>query len=160
MKLYVIRHAIAADATPGTSDDERELTDEGRERFEDGVRGLDRLEVRFDVILHSPLLRAVQTAELLVPLLDDDGETRVALELAQAPSNALLGLLERESTAVVGHEPWLSELIAWLVTERRDLANGFELKKGSVAVLEGEPKPGGMTLLAFYPPSALRELGN
>lgn len=159
MILYVIRHAIAVEAGEGMNDDERPLSDEGRERFEDGVRGLDRLEVRFDVVLHSPLLRAVETAELLVPLLDDAGETRVSLELAQAPSKGLLALLERENTAIVGHEPWLSDLVAWLVTGKRELATGFELKKGAVAVLEGEPRPGGMAVIAVYPPSVLRELG-
>jgi phosphohistidine phosphatase len=160
MKLYVIRHAIALDAAEGMRDEERPLTDEGRERFADGVRGLERLDVRFDLVLHSPLLRAAETAELLVPLLDDDGGTLVTAELAQAPTPALLELLTAAEVAVVGHEPWLSELIAWLVTQRRELATGFELKKGAVAVLEGEPRPGGMALLAFYPPGALRELGD
>lgn len=155
MELYLIRHAIALDAEPGQSDDARPLSEEGIQKFTEVVRGLKRLGVRLDRLYHSPKLRAVQTAELLVPLLD--GETEVTPYLATDPSPDLLKSLVGESVGLVGHEPWMSELCAWLLTGRRS-GGHFPFKKGGVAWLEGTPKPGGMKLRGFWAPKVLRGL--
>lgn len=149
MKLYVIRHAIASDRSIDGRDESRALTPEGRERFAQAVAALRDVAVRFDLLLHSPLLRAAQTAELCTPLLD--GRSAVAPELAQSPSAALLRLLRGESVAVVGHEPWQGELVAWLVTGRRELGPRFALEKGAIAALEGLPEPGAMAIEFFAP---------
>jgi len=156
MDLYVVRHAIAAAQSEGVDDAERPLTDAGRERFRRCVEGLDALGVRFERLLHSPLLRAVQTAEELAPLAD--GETVVTPHLASPPSEALLEELEdHPSAAVVGHEPWTGELVSLLLTgEFRRPALDF--KKGGVAWLRGEPRPRGMELVAFLPPRVLVRL--
>ncbi len=117
---------------------------------------LRTLEVRFDKVLHSPKLRAVQTAELLKPLLD--GEMDSTPLLAISPSAAVLEQMSGDVVAVVGHEPHLSTLLAWLVTGEATLGGAFELKKGSVARLEGKPTPAGMRLRALLPPAAMRKL--
>jgi phosphohistidine phosphatase len=156
MRLYLIRHAIAIEATPGQSDDARPLSSEGIEKFKGVVQGLKRLGVGLDRLYHSPKLRAVQTAELLVPLLD--GETEVTPHLAGEPSLELLKTLQGSSVALVGHEPWISDLCAWLMTARRE-GGALPFKKGGVAYLEGTPKPGGMRLLGFWSPRLLRRLG-
>lgn len=152
MKLYVIRHAPAAGQSPDGSDEARALTPEGRARFACVVAALRSLGVRFDLLLHSPLLRAVETAELCTPLLE--GRTAVTAELAQAPSKALLDQLRGVSVAVVGHEPWQSELVAWLVTGEREFGPRFALAKGAVAALGGRAEPGAMSL-DFLAPSEL-----
>jgi phosphohistidine phosphatase len=157
MKLYIIRHATAVDSIAGMPDELRPLTDEGRDEFARVVRGLRALDVRFDRLIHSPLLRALETAELCAPLLL--GESEVTQALAKPPGNELLALLRDNNVALVGHEPWVSELVAWLLTENPALASTFPMKKGAVVELEGEPKPGKMRLVAFYPPSALGEIG-
>jgi phosphohistidine phosphatase len=162
MELWIVRHAIAEDAAPGGGDAARRLTPDGRERFARGVRGLARIGARFDLVLHSPLLRAQETADLLAPVCA--GETRVTAALAREPDEALLARLCGASTALVGHEPWLSQTIAWLVFgwrvyEDAPGASLVELKKGAVARLLGEPRPGAMRLTALYPPAALRALG-
>lgn len=153
MKLFVIRHATAADRSPDGRDESRALTPEGRERFARAVAALRSLGVRFDLLLHSPLLRAVETAELCTPLLT--GRTAVAAELAQAPSKSLLAQLRGESVAVVGHEPWQSELVAWLVTGERELGPRFAFRKGAVAALDGRAEPGAMALEFFASPRLL-----
>ncbi|MDX2003702.1 MAG: phosphohistidine phosphatase SixA [Meiothermus sp.] len=153
MNLYLVRHAAAEDAREGQTDDQRALTGEGIEKFRGVVRGLSRLEVRFDRLYHSPKLRAVQTAELLTGLLE--GESEVTPNLAAPPSPQLLEQLRGERVALVGHEPWLGELCAWLLTGEMGGA-AFAFKKGGVAWLEGSPAPGGMKLLAFLPPKVLR----
>lgn len=163
MELWIVRHAIAEDRSIGGDDPRRALTREGRERFERGVRGLARIGARFDRLLHSPLLRAQETADLLAPLVD--GETEVTRHLACEPDVELLALFARhERAAVVGHEPWLSQLAAWLVLGWRvyqdDPAHQpFEIKKGAALQLSGAPQPGAMRLVAAYPPAALRALG-
>lgn len=153
MDLFLIRHAVAED---GDDDDARPLSAKGDKRFRQVVGGLERLEVRFDHVLHSPKLRAVQTAELLAPLAD--GAFEVTPLLARAPDEKLLARLDGDAVAAVGHEPHLSALLAWLTVGDDALGHAFELKKGAVAHLAGAPVPGGMRLVALYPPSTLREL--
>jgi phosphohistidine phosphatase len=150
MELFLIRHATAAD---GDDDDARALTRKGRERFDEVVALLDALGVRFDRVLHSPKLRAVQTAERLSALVD--GPFEVTNHLVGAPSKALLAACVGDRVALVGHEPRLSALLAWLVTGDAD-GGAFELKKGAVACLAGEPTPGGMTLRWLLPPKVAR----
>ena len=148
-ELFLIRHGIAADAAPGQPDEARPLTDEGRRKMEEVARGLAALDVGFDELAHSPLLRAVQTAECLAELLD--GETRVEPRLAAAPTAELVRAVRGRRAALVGHEPWTSDLLALLVHGAR-----HPFKKGGVAWLEGELAPGGMRLVAFLPPRVTR----
>ena len=171
MDLIVVRHAIAQEGRAGLPDARRALTARGRRRMQRAVVGLQRLGLRFDHILHSPLRRAVQTAALLAPLLRDDGVRSVWAALAHEPSPELLselrgelhgelhGGLRRECVAAVGHEPWTGELVAWLVLGTPQNASAFALRKGGVAWLRGEPEPGGMRLVALLAPSVLRRLG-
>ena len=153
MKLHVIRHAIAADSAE-MADEVRPLTDAGRREFEGVVRGLARMGAGFDLLLHSPLARAVETADLLAPLVR--GERRVSANLAKAPSVELLSELRGESVAIVGHEPWVSELVAWLLVADRRHGPCFALRKGAVAILEGNPRPSDMALVAFCAPAHWR----
>lgn len=157
MKLLVVRHAIAADPVEGQRDSGRPLTAEGRSKFEGVVRGLRRLDVRIDLLLHSPLLRAVETADLMHALVE--GETRVSGLMSRAPSKALLEALDEPRVAVVGHEPYVSELVAWLVTGERQYARAFPFRKGGVAFLEGEAKPGEMFLASLLTPAQMRAIG-
>lgn len=156
MELYLVRHAIAEPFTPGRPDEARALTAKGRLRFRRCVQGLRALDVSFDLLLHSPLLRAVQTAEELAGLVK--GSIEETLHLAQAPSTELLArLVELPSAALVGHEPWMSDLMGLLLVGEGGLAQ-VAFKKGAVAWLRGEPRPGGMELVAFLPPRVLVEL--
>ncbi|MFW5920467.1 MAG: SixA phosphatase family protein [Polyangiales bacterium] len=157
MNLYVVRHAFARAAEPGEDDAERPLTAKGRARFRKEVKAMAALKLSFDRIYHSPWLRAVQTAELLADRLD--GQSVVTPHLAQTPGPALLEELEGQKVAVVGHQPWLGELCAWLVHGDKAPADHWELGKGGLVWLEGEPRPSGMELRALMPPKWLRRLG-
>jgi phosphohistidine phosphatase len=156
MELFVIRHAIAVPGSMLLADADRPLSPKGRARFSQAVMGLQRLKVRFDRLYHSPWLRAAETAELLAPVLD--GKAVCSPALARAPSQALLDALVGERVALVGHEPWMGELVAWLTTGVPD-GSVFAFKRGGIAWLEGQPQPGHMVLQAFLPPKVLRELG-
>ena len=154
MQLYIVRHGIATSTAP--TDAERELTPEGRARFEAGVRGLAALGVRLARVLSSPLLRATQTAELLEPLLD--GPRQISEPLAHEPGLELLEVLANEPTALVGHEPWQSQLAAWLVSGDRR-GSGLGLSPGGVIALEGQAQPRGMHLRGFWSPDDLLAIG-
>ncbi|MEM7244848.1 MAG: histidine phosphatase family protein [Acidobacteriota bacterium] len=154
LELLVVRHAIAEERRPGLDEGDRVLTDDGRERFEREVQALVSTELRLDLVLTSPWVRARQTAELLAPI--TEGEVAETELLLGTPTRQLLELLpDGQRVAVVGHEPWLSELIAALTTGQLELSGAFALKKGGMAWLAGEIATG-MTLKAFLPPKLLR----
>ena len=157
MELFVIRHAIAVPGSMLLADADRPLSPKGRARFSQAVLGLQCLKIRFDQLYHSPWLRAVETAELLAPVLA--GQAVCSPALARAPSQELLEALVGARVALVGHEPWMGELVAWLTTGAPPDGSVFAFKRGGVAWLEGQPQPGRMVLQAFLPPKVLRELG-
>ena len=157
MELLVIRHAIAVPGGMILADADRPLSPQGRARFTQAVMGLQRLGVRCDRLYHSPWLRAVETAELLGPVLA--GEAVCSPALARPPSQGLLDDIVGERVALVGHQPWMGELVTWLTTGTQPDGSGFAFKRGGVAWLEGRPKPGRMALRAFLPPKVLRVLG-
>jgi phosphohistidine phosphatase len=71
----------------------------------------------------------------------------------------LLEMLRGDRIALVGHEPWMGELVAWLTTGTPADGSVFAFKRGGVAWLEGALQPGQMVLQAFLPPKVLRTLG-
>jgi len=64
-RLYVVRHAVAEDQSADGDDRSRRLTGKGRRRFAKLVRRLVRAGLEIDVVATSPLVRTVETAELL-----------------------------------------------------------------------------------------------
>jgi phosphohistidine phosphatase len=161
MRLVIIRHAVAVPrGTPDMPDDERPLTSKGRKRFRRAARGLASVVTRPDVILTSPLPRARQTAEIAAkawgklkpvdaPALA--GGTFEELAVALAPYG------EKDTVAVVGHEPDLSELLARLLGTPH--AERLTFRKGGAALVEVRgPLQDGGTLVWYLPPRLLRML--
>lgn len=165
MELWIVRHARAERRRQDLDDERRALTRRGRREFREAVRGLERLGARFDRVVHSPLLRALETAELLAPLAEaGDDVLAVSSALARAPAEPLLAEISGSArVAVVGHEPWLSQLAGWLVTGWRGFTEDesrswIELEKGGVARLAGRAEPGGMRVVELHRLDTLRAL--
>jgi phosphohistidine phosphatase len=158
MHLFVIRHAAAEDAEPGGDDAARALTAVGKAQLRRVVRGLRALDLRFDRLLTSPWLRATQTAAKLARLAATAPITTELL--TQTPRAELLALIaeHNQTTAVVGHEPWLGELAAWLAFGDTKHGDALEIKKAGVLWLEGTAVPGGMHIRAILPPRLLRAI--
>ncbi len=158
MHVYVIRHAIAEDAAPNQADADRDLTRAGERKFRQVVQGMRALEWRFDRVLASPWLRAARTADLLGPV--SAGAPATTPLLAAAPVPELLAMIAEtgEHVAVVGHEPWLSELVAMLAFGHPHKGEALQLKKGGVVWLDGTAVPGGMMIRAVLPPKISRAL--
>src|SRR2546423_3034516 len=134
MQLYVVRHGIAVESGEGIPDDWRPLTDKGRRRFQKMARAFAKLRPRLDPILTSPLVRAVQTAEILGGA-TDPGEVAVLAELdpkfdVKAVQKAIATRAEKvEAVAIVGHEPQLSSLLAAL---SKVSPADLDLEKGAI----------------------------
>jgi phosphohistidine phosphatase len=159
MHLLVVRHAIAEERRPDLDDADRELTREGMRKAKEAFAGLKRLGVSIDIVLSSPWKRALHTAAILAPLAK--ARPIATPLLCDSPTPALLAQISEhnvDTLAVVGHEPWLGELVAWLAFGDPKLGDQIELKKAAVARLEGTSAPGGMKLRALLPPGVLREL--
>src|SRR5437762_13257084 len=80
MEIYLVRHGIAEEGHEKLRDGSRPLTDKGRRRFQKTARAFGKLGRRLDLILTSPLVRAVQTAEILAGE-TEPGEVAVLAEL-------------------------------------------------------------------------------
>jgi len=125
-------------------------------------RGLRRLGWHFDRVHTSPWARAARTSELLQRLSSSDARTTdstrpiAARRSVVADRRVRVQPHARRATAVVGHQPWLGELVAWLAFGDSRHHDALVLKKAGVAWLEGTPTPGGMSLRALMPPSMLR----
>lgn len=168
MRLVIIRHAIASDrdafaAESGRPDAERPVTPEGRKKMEANARGLRAVVPELDVLATSPFTRARQTAEVLADAYDGLTVTPVPALASGGSRDELLKWLQAqhaEFVALVGHEPDLGALIAWLVTG--DAAPFVTLKKGGACLLacEGPPGPGLAELAWVLTPKLLRRLGN
>ena len=68
-ELLLVRHGIADERSEDLDDAQRSLTPEGRERTSRQLERLLELDLACDLVLSSPLVRARQTAELIVSCL-------------------------------------------------------------------------------------------
>src|SRR5579863_4928565 len=152
MILYVLLHALAEDAAAG-GDEARHLTEVGRQRTLKASAGMRALGLKFDLILTSPLTRAVETAEIVASVYDGLAP-RVVTELAIgiAPGDAIAALApfgRYDSVMIVGHEPQLSALVSILLTGEPD-AMHLRMRKGGCVALElpaSRIQPGAAELL-------------
>ena len=162
MILYLCRHGIAEDAGAGQSDADRALTPEGIKKFRTAAKGFAELEPEVSHILTSPLLRARQTAEILVDALERD-KKKVELVVCNAlgPGANLRGLLGqlhdlRATGAVaVGHEPSMSAFVGELCF---GTAGRCAMKKGAIAAIDLDERQRTGMLLYLLQPGQLRRL--
>jgi phosphohistidine phosphatase len=148
MNLYLLRHGVAAaKGDPAfETDSERPLTKKGAKKFRKAARGIERLGVSFDAILSSPLIRARQTADLLAEALgQESGVDEIpALAPDSSPEQLLAELSSvegKEHVILVGHEPFLGKLAAFLVNGKNNSDSVIPLKKGGICRIEIEALP-------------------
>ena len=123
MKLYFVRHGLAGQSGDYLNDGERPLTEEGKAKTAKVAQRLGQLGVKFDLILTSPLVRAVQTAEILQKAglsskieqfnpLSPNGNIQDWVQWWQKSDYQR----EENAIALVGHEPDLgywTEMLVW-----------------------------------------------
>lgn len=144
MHLYLIRHGIAEDLDPAfdsiASDELRCLTKIGRKKVAQVADRSVELDLKFDLIITSPLVRARQTAEIFI---EKQLSPRLEVSLELKPSGNLPAWLmdwnastetNINNLALVGHEPNLSEWAELLIFGK--VCHQLILKKGGIIGLK------------------------
>jgi phosphohistidine phosphatase len=153
MQLYFLRHGEAD--WPGWTkpDDERPLTDFGKKEVRQVAKFLNRLKVKPDLIVTSPLPRALQTADVAAEQLKTKLRQDEALEPGFGVSE-LRTVLKRHRAKVlmlVGHEPDFSTVISALT------GASLKLSKAGVALVDIDPEAQEGRLLWLFPPKFARK---
>lgn len=159
MKLILIRHADAENNTG--RDFDRKLTEKGVMQSEELASFLKNLKIKPDRILTSPLVRAVQTAQVLQESL----ESEIFLEdknlaCGMTPAD-VCAILENECDGdecviMVGHAPDMGVVAGYLTSMSMDC---FEFKKCGCAIFNlDSPVNGGSVLQCLVSPKYLKAL--
>jgi len=153
MQLYFLRHGEAD--WPGWTkpDDERPLTDYGKKEVRQVAKFLDRLKAKPDLIVSSPLPRALQTAEAAAEQL----KTKLCQDKALEPGFGISELSEvlkrhpSKALMLVGHEPDFSSVISALT------GAFLKMSKAGVALVDIDPETEKGRLLWLFPPKFARK---
>lgn len=142
MNLYLLRHGLAVE--PGehnfTKDSERPLTTKGKDKLAKITDAMRKLDLCFEVILCSPYVRARQTAEIVADA--SDARRRIEITEALTPSGNAKKLIEiinnlvSQEILLVGHEPFMSELISLLIAGTTNVP--IVMKKAGLCKLSAE----------------------
>ncbi|KIF81671.1 SixA phosphatase family protein [Noviherbaspirillum autotrophicum] len=128
MELILWRHAEAEAGDIDQPDAARALTPKGQKQAAKMAEWLDRVLPNTCRVLTSPTTRTVQTASALgrkfkiMPHLGPDSTAEEVLEAAHWPTS-------REPVLIVGHQPFLGQIAALLITGQRD---EWTLRKGAI----------------------------
>lgn len=141
MQIYVVRHGIAIDREDPKSppDPERYLTEEGIQKTKRVAAAVAQLGASADLLLSSPYVRAMQTAEIFAAALDYSKQKIRQTNTLLPGTGALLLFKElaREKHAgtvfVFGHAPQLDDVVSTALNSKHHVAS---LKKAGVALVE------------------------
>jgi len=140
VQIYLLRHGIADDGKPGRPDSERALTTEGRDKLRRVLKRARTADCSPTLILTSPYIRAVQTAEIAADVFGykkDLVKTR-ALVPEASPDDVWEEIrVHRDQAAILlaSHEPLMSTLAAYLL---RSPALQVDMKKGAILRVDTE----------------------
>ena len=158
MQLWLVRHAIAEEPEFAASDFERKLTSKGRKQFRRLADCLAAQGVTPQAILTSPLVRAVETAEILAEAAGMSGaacrrDQRLGPGVTVESVAMLADQQASDCVALVGHEPDMSELVTVLT------GGVVQFSKGAIACIEfaGRVGAGEGCLRWFLVPKLLKD---
>jgi phosphohistidine phosphatase len=127
MTLWLGRHGDAVDADASGSDFNRQLSDLGRFQVRQMAQWLMSREETPQLVLHSPLVRARQTAELIAA--EIPGVVKMAEPLL-APGFSTAELLRRlndsgvQRIVCIGHQPDIGRILEELTGGRMAVSPG------------------------------------
>src|ERR1700691_843440 len=145
MNLYLMRHANAGLSRGNpVLDAKRALIKEGKEQCMLMARVLSALKVQVDVIVASPLKRALQTAQFVGTELRYESKVEVSPALGLNADfatfqNLLAKYADREGVLMVGHNPNLFQFLGRLITGNGGAA--IRMRKGSIARVDMDRHP-------------------
>lgn len=167
MQVLCIRHAAAEEydtfKLTGQPDDQRPLSEVGILKAKKSFQGLSNIIPNIQIITSSPLVRAVQTADLIQQVYPNAyQEVLVALSPAGSFPEILSYLQEHtkpsHTIVLVGHQPNLGELCSWLLSERKGSWLPFKKAGACLLEFEGQIKPGYGILRWMLTPNLLSQL--
>lgn len=116
MELYILRHG---DAEDGSVDRQRQLSDQGRQQVITQAKQHSQSLAAIESVITSPLVRARQTAELVMSQASIHCPTQITdCLLPNARVAEVEQLLEKNNSQrilLVGHLPLLDQLINYFV---------------------------------------------
>ncbi len=145
MILYLMRHANAGLIRDNPAlDAKRSLIKEGKEQCMLMARMLGSLKVQVDLIVSSPLKRALQTAQFVGTELGYDAKVEISPSLGPDGDysdfqNMLAKYSNREGVLAVGHNPNLFQFLGRLITGNGGAA--IRMRKGSIARVDLDRHP-------------------
>ena len=139
MRVLLVRHAEAVDTRSAGTDHDRWLTSAGRQTATRVGSALARLDLSFSCMYTSPLVRAVQTAEILVathPGFEGPLEVLPALSLDEGTTSQALEPIEHagddDLIVMVSHMPKVGVLAGHLA----QLPSAPSFRTASTCLLE------------------------
>ena len=155
MHIYLVQHGAAV---PKDENEERPLSDQGRDDVNKVASFLARSGVSVPRVIHSGKLRAMETALLLSGVIGPGNVVEEA-ETGLAPNDStdlFFAAIEEwtDDSIIVGHLPFMAKLASRLVTGNED-ETVVHFKPGSVACLERGENGGGWTVSWFVRPELL-----
>ena len=159
MDIFILRHGEAGKKiTAGNNNDlGRPLTDAGKDEVTDIANSLKYLGIKFDLIVSSPLKRANQTAAIVAKKfkkekkmenwdeLKPEGNRQELYRKLSSPTQ----FNQSSSVLIVGHEPYLSDMISDIISDGKGGDGHIVLKKAGLARL---------IVTSFTPPNLHGEL--
>src|SRR5271157_6451416 len=139
MDIYFLRHASAGQYDPSKNDEKRAIDKTGEQQSHDVGRALTALDLELDVIISSPLTRAMQTAEIAASELGH--KDKIVIDAALRPEasyeefeDLLARYAKKKAIMVVGHNPSMTDFLHRILSG--DSAEFIDFKKGAVAKVE------------------------
>ena len=142
----MIRHAPAVKLDREIAEDSfRYLSPEGRARSIKIAQKLHKLHISFGLILSSPVVRAVQTAEIFSNIMRHKGDFKTAAELIGGSSfHRFQQLLNRnshyKSIACFGHSPDMNQYSINLIKHNRVRELKLNYENCSVCRINYDPE--------------------
>ncbi|MBV9670628.1 MAG: histidine phosphatase family protein [Acidobacteriales bacterium] len=137
MTIYFLRHASAGETRKDPKKDERRgLDSEGIQQSYQLAKLFFRLDVAPDLIITSPLKRAMQTAAMVANELGYDDKLKIEKTLKPEAKwedfRPMLKSQKGETLIIVGHSPNLSQFIGRMISDAGHRAE-IDLRKGGAA---------------------------
>jgi phosphohistidine phosphatase len=125
--LFLLRHAKAENAAPGSSDINRALNERGKKEAQALGAFIRKQNLTFGLVLCSPAVRARETAELVLSAARVTANVRYDQRIYDASPRQLLDVIsevEANQSAVllVGHNPGMEELLRALTGKGEPMA--------------------------------------
>ena len=144
LDLFILRHGYAGKRLPDpVKDIQRQLTGSGKKEVVQVAKSFKRLRIKFNYIFSSPLIRTFQTAKIIA------AEYKLIEQIEQCEElkpngnkdslcNKLKKLNVDSAILIVGHEPYLSNMISDIISNNHYNENRINivLKKAGLSKIK------------------------